>query len=83
MQVFELYLILLQASDNATRLGVAVLENFEVFPERNWFWIGTGALLGFAILFNILFTFALMYLNRENNILFKGLFEINISISFG
>ncbi|KAG6669262.1 hypothetical protein I3843_01G223600 [Carya illinoinensis] len=51
------------ASDNATRLGVAVLENFEVFPERNWFWIGTGALLGFAILFNILFTFALMYLN--------------------
>uniref|UniRef100_A0A5B6YTB6 Putative Pleiotropic drug resistance protein 12 n=1 Tax=Davidia involucrata TaxID=16924 RepID=A0A5B6YTB6_DAVIN len=51
------------ASDNATKLGVQVLKNFDVSPERNWFWIGAAALLGFVVLFNILFTFALMYLN--------------------
>jgi hypothetical protein len=65
-------LIQLQASDNTTPLGVAVLKNIDVFPEKNWFWIGSGALLGFTVLFNILFTFALMYLNRKSNILFKG-----------
>ncbi|XP_058192549.1 ABC transporter G family member 29-like isoform X2 [Rhododendron vialii] len=51
------------ASDNITRLGVEVLKNLDVFTERNWLWIGAGALLGFAVLFNILFTLALMYLN--------------------
>lgn len=59
--------ISLQASDNATILGLEVLKNFDVFPERNWFWIGAAALLGFILLFNILFTFALMYLNRKNS----------------
>ncbi|KAI8020167.1 ABC transporter G family member 42 [Camellia lanceoleosa] len=51
------------ASDNVTALGVAVLKNFDVFPERNWFWIGAAALLGFVVVFNVLFTLALMYLN--------------------
>ncbi|MCD7465303.1 hypothetical protein HAX54_001013 [Datura stramonium] len=51
------------ASDNTTKLGVQVMKNFDVFPEKRWFWIGTAALLGFTILFNTLFTFALMYLN--------------------
>ncbi|XP_070661681.1 ABC transporter G family member 29-like [Malus domestica] len=51
------------ASDNATRLGVAVLEIFGVFPDKNWFWIGSLAVLGFAVLFNILFPLVLMYLN--------------------
>ncbi|XP_071901429.1 ABC transporter G family member 29-like [Coffea arabica] len=51
------------ASDNATKLGLEVLKNFDVFPERNWYWIGAAALLGFIFLFNILFTFALMYLS--------------------
>lgn len=52
-----------RASDNVTSLGVAVLNNFDVFPERNWFWIGSAALLGFIVLYNMLFTLALMYLN--------------------
>ncbi|KAK3002200.1 hypothetical protein RJ639_021006, partial [Escallonia herrerae] len=52
-------------SDNSTRLGVAVLQNFDVNPDRNWFWIGAAALFGFAVLFNVLFTLALMYLSRE------------------
>ncbi|KAF5957020.1 hypothetical protein HYC85_004245 [Camellia sinensis] len=51
------------ASDNVTALGVAVLKNFDVFPERNWFWIGAATLLGFVVVFNVLFTLALMYLN--------------------
>ncbi|KAK6912006.1 Plant PDR ABC transporter associated [Dillenia turbinata] len=51
------------ASDNMTKLGVKVLENFGIFPYNYWFWIGSGALLGFIILFNILFTFALMFLS--------------------
>ncbi|CAA2949075.1 ABC transporter G family member 36-like [Olea europaea subsp. europaea] len=51
------------ASDSVTRLGVAVLNNFDIFPERNWYWIGVGGLIGFTILFNVLYTFALMYLN--------------------
>ncbi|KAI3862926.1 hypothetical protein MKX03_011415 [Papaver bracteatum] len=51
------------ASDNATAVGVAVLEKFDIFPQSNWFWIGSAALLGFAILFNCLFTIALTYLN--------------------
>ncbi|KAI5651239.1 hypothetical protein M9H77_37244 [Catharanthus roseus] len=56
------------------KLGVAVLNDFDVFPERNWFWIGASALLGFAILFNILFTFSLMYLNCKRMVLpFKPL----------
>lgn len=63
--------MLLQASDNVTRLGVEVLKNLDVFPERNWLWIGAAALLGFAVLFNILFTLALMYLNRKFKIMFE------------
>lgn len=51
------------ASDNTTRLGVAILRNFDIFQEKNWYWIGVAALVGFTILFNVLFTFTLMYLN--------------------
>ena len=59
-------LIAKQASDNVTRLGVAVLESLEVYRNKNWYWIGVGALVGFSILFNVLFTLALTYLNRKS-----------------
>jgi len=52
-----------RASDGTTSLGVAVLNNFDAFTDKNWFWIGAGGLLGFAILFNVLFTLTLMYLS--------------------
>ncbi|XP_057977096.1 ABC transporter G family member 42-like isoform X2 [Malania oleifera] len=52
------------ASDNVTRLGVAVLESFNVSPRSSWCWIGVMALFGFTILFNLLFTLSLMYLNH-------------------
>ncbi|KAH6801487.1 ABC-2 and Plant PDR ABC-type transporter family protein [Perilla frutescens var. hirtella] len=49
--------------DGVTPLGITILRNFDIFPNKNWYWIGVGALVGFTFLFNILFTFALMYLN--------------------
>ncbi|GAA0158882.1 ATP-binding cassette [Lithospermum erythrorhizon] len=50
-------------TDGVTRLGIAVLNNFDIPTERNWFWIGAGVLVGFVVLFNVLFTIALTYLN--------------------
>ncbi|XAR69336.1 Iron-chelate-transporting ATPase [Bertholletia excelsa] len=43
-------------------LGEMVLKARSLFPESYWFWIGVGALLGYTILLNILFTLALTYL---------------------
>ncbi|KAM0906391.1 hypothetical protein ACQ4PT_016810 [Festuca glaucescens] len=43
-------------------LGVDVLKSRGFFTEAKWYWIGTGALLGYVIVFNILFTVALSYL---------------------
>ncbi|XP_038984626.1 ABC transporter G family member 36-like [Phoenix dactylifera] len=43
-------------------LGVEVLKSRGIFTEAKWYWIGTGALAGYMILFNILFTVALTYI---------------------
>ncbi|KAI3671593.1 hypothetical protein L1987_87332 [Smallanthus sonchifolius] len=51
------------STDNVTRLGIAILENMDIPTKESWFWIGIASLAGFAVLFNILFTFALMYLD--------------------
>ncbi|KAG4972536.1 hypothetical protein JHK85_038957 [Glycine max] len=51
------------SSDGRTPIGIATLNNFDVFTEKRWYWIGAATLLGFIILYNVLFTFALMYLN--------------------
>ncbi|KAB5513950.1 hypothetical protein DKX38_027856 [Salix brachista] len=44
-------------------LGVTVLKSRGIFPEAQWYWIGIGALIGYTLLFNFLFTLALKYLN--------------------
>ncbi|KAJ6434978.1 hypothetical protein OIU84_000261 [Salix udensis] len=44
-------------------LGVTVLKSRGIFPEAQWYWIGVGALIGYTLLFNFLFTLALKYLN--------------------
>jgi ABC-type multidrug transport system ATPase subunit/ABC-type multidrug transport system permease subunit len=44
-------------------LGKLVLESRGVFPEAKWYWIGVGALLGYVLLFNILYTICLTFLN--------------------
>ncbi|PKI71011.1 hypothetical protein CRG98_008592, partial [Punica granatum] len=51
------------AFDGETKVGEKVLQDFDVPRDENWYWIGAAALFGFIILFNVLFTFALMYLN--------------------
>ncbi|KAF9617024.1 hypothetical protein IFM89_033094 [Coptis chinensis] len=44
-------------------LGVLVLESRGVFTSSNWYWIGARALVGYVVLFNIIFTLSLAYLN--------------------
>ncbi|XP_074286370.1 ABC transporter G family member 32-like [Silene latifolia] len=44
-------------------LGEMLLKTKSLFPDSYWYWIGAGALLGYTILFNILFTLFLTYLN--------------------
>ncbi|KAF8393306.1 hypothetical protein HHK36_021547 [Tetracentron sinense] len=44
-------------------LGETLLRVRSLFPESYWYWIGLGALVGYTILFNILFTLSLTYLN--------------------
>lgn len=53
-----------RAGDNSEfALGEAILKARSLFPESFWYWIGVGALFGFTLLFNILFTFCLSFLN--------------------
>ncbi|KAJ4842239.1 hypothetical protein Tsubulata_045945 [Turnera subulata] len=49
------------ASDGVSKLGAAVLQTYDIYQNENWYWIGVGALAGFAILFNVLFTLTLAY----------------------
>ncbi|KAL9323081.1 hypothetical protein ACSQ67_011134 [Phaseolus vulgaris] len=51
------------SSDGVTPIGIATLNNFDIFAEKEWYWIGAATLFGFTVLYNVLFTFALMYLN--------------------
>ncbi|KAA8525358.1 hypothetical protein F0562_007224 [Nyssa sinensis] len=44
-------------------LGVLVLKSWGVFPEAHWYWLGVGALIGYVLLFNFLFTLALALLD--------------------
>ncbi|KAJ9128564.1 hypothetical protein P3X46_034872 [Hevea brasiliensis] len=50
--------------DTNLSLGEALLRARSLFPESYWYWIGVGALVGYTILLNILFTFLLAHLNR-------------------
>lgn len=57
-------LIVLQAVPNSSEtLGVTFLKSRGFLPHAYWYWIGTGALLGFVVLFNFGFTLALTFLN--------------------
>ncbi|XP_011078340.1 ABC transporter G family member 32 [Sesamum indicum] len=52
------------SADNSTQsLGKALLKARNLFPESYWYWIGVGALVGYTILFNILFTLFLSKLS--------------------
>ncbi|KXG32868.1 ABC transporter G family member 36 [Sorghum bicolor] len=58
--------ILNSAASNET-LGLQSLKSRGVFTEPKWYWIGFGALVGFTLLFNALFTLALTYLKPYGN----------------
>ena len=53
----------------ANTVGTAVLKSRGLHTEGEWYWIGIGALIGFAILYNIFFTMALAYLQRTVHLL--------------
>uniref|UniRef100_A0A0E0BY04 ABC transporter domain-containing protein n=1 Tax=Oryza meridionalis TaxID=40149 RepID=A0A0E0BY04_9ORYZ len=55
------------ANQNIT-LGEAILTGYGLFKEKYWFWIGVGALFGYAIVLNFLFTLFLTLLNPIGNI---------------
>lgn len=44
-------------------LGVLLLKSRGLFPYAYWYWIGVGVLLGYAVLFNFLYTVTLTCLN--------------------
>jgi hypothetical protein len=46
-------------------LGIQVLKARGIFTDPNWYWIGAGALLGYIMLFNVLFVVFLDLLDRE------------------
>uniref|UniRef100_F6H3T2 ABC transporter domain-containing protein n=1 Tax=Vitis vinifera TaxID=29760 RepID=F6H3T2_VITVI len=50
-------------ANSTESLGVLVLKARGVFTEPHWYWLGVGALIGYVLLFNFLFTLALSYLN--------------------
>jgi ABC-type multidrug transport system ATPase subunit len=51
-------------------LGLALLKERSLFSGNYWYWIGVAALLGYTVLFNILFTLFLAHLNRKLLIFF-------------
>ncbi|EPS66786.1 hypothetical protein M569_07990, partial [Genlisea aurea] len=48
-------------------LGAMLLKVRSLFPENYWYWIGVGALVGYTVLFNSLFTLFLTCLNPLGN----------------
>ncbi|RVX19501.1 ABC transporter G family member 36 [Vitis vinifera] len=51
-------------ANSTESLGVLVLKARGAFTEPHWYWLGVGALIGYVLLFNFLFTLALSYLNQ-------------------
>ncbi|XP_078168189.1 ABC transporter G family member 36-like isoform X6 [Carex rostrata] len=47
---------------NGERIGTTFLNSRGIFAESRWYWIGFGALIGFSLLFNFLYTLAVTFL---------------------
>ncbi|KMT06317.1 hypothetical protein BVRB_7g160000 [Beta vulgaris subsp. vulgaris] len=48
-------------------IGRVILASRGFFKHKYWFWISIGALLGFSLLFNLLYLIALTYLSPAND----------------
>ncbi|KAL6621304.1 hypothetical protein ACP70R_033736 [Stipagrostis hirtigluma subsp. patula] len=44
-------------------LGITVLKSRGIFTEAKWYWIGFSAMIGYTLLFNLLYTAALSFLS--------------------
>ncbi|XP_065020888.1 pleiotropic drug resistance protein 2-like isoform X2 [Musa acuminata AAA Group] len=51
------------ANIDAATVGTAILKSRGMFVNGYWYWVSIGALIGFVILFNILFILSLTFLN--------------------
>ncbi|WCJ40426.1 ABC transporter G family member 40 [Euphorbia peplus] len=51
-------------STSTESLGVEFMKARGFFPHAYWYWIGVGALAGYMLLFNVLFTLALTFLDK-------------------
>ncbi|XP_047337551.1 pleiotropic drug resistance protein 1-like [Impatiens glandulifera] len=72
--------------NSSDSVGVTVLKLRGLFPESYWYWIGVGASIGYAILFNVLCTLALTYLQtygKHTNLSEEAFSERNASIQGG
>jgi len=49
---------------DAPTVGKVLLKARGLFTEDYWYWICIGVLVGFSLLFNLLFILSLTYLNR-------------------
>jgi hypothetical protein len=54
-----------EASIDAPTVGKALLKSKGFFTTDGGYWLSIGALVAFAVLFNILYILALTYLSRE------------------
>lgn len=60
-----IFMQVVDATVSTDTLGVQVLKARGIFVDPNWYWIGVGALLGYIMLFNVLFIVFLDLLDRE------------------
>jgi hypothetical protein len=60
----SIFLLQIPDGQNMT-LGVSILKSRGIFTEAKWYWIGFGALVGYTLLFNVLYTVALSVLDRK------------------
>lgn len=68
MNIIFLYLLQPNTDSriNEPTVGKALLKSRGFYTEEYWFWICIGALLGFSIIFNILFILSLTYLDSKS-----------------
>lgn len=62
-------LIWKQPAGNSSNLGDEILKSRGMPTADSWYWLGIGILIIFAVLFNMVVTWALTFLNRKLTII--------------
>lgn len=63
-------------------VGKLLLKSRGFFTVNYWYWICIGALIGFTILFNILFIAAIQFLNRKSSSHFSSGFLLTHTYTY-